>query len=148
MIVSHVSTPHRPTVQTVPAALRFWFADIQQPDVVAAIQAYTTQVEAPQLIQHELMAAEALKDSSLQITASGAAQEVVAAIQVDDGTKLELSIQMPTCFPLQPAEVLPLPNAARVVSSPEQSVVCQDCLLWLRDNKCRLFLFFNISFSS
>ena len=92
-------------VQAVPGAVRLWFAGVSPPAVCAALERYVTAVEAPHRIAAEVAAAEALREPALEISACGRAQEVVAAIEVDDDFMLQLSIRMPACYPLHTAEV-------------------------------------------
>jgi hypothetical protein len=92
-------------VQAVPTSVRAWFKGLTDRHLAAAVNAYTTAVEADLLIHEEMRAAEALKDSSLAIKASGRAHELVASMEVDEGIHLELLIQLPSNFPLDAAEV-------------------------------------------
>ena len=92
--------------------MRAWYSSVSGPynaraqrEARAALRAYTVRAESPQLIRREVTAAEALKDSTLAITASAGAHEVMAAVEVDEGAVVELIVQMPPCFPLEPAEV-------------------------------------------
>ena len=92
-------------MQAVPAAVRMWFNGVSQPALTAALELYTTEVEAPLLIKQEAQAARALAARDMVVTASGKGQEIVAAIEVDEDASLELAIRMPPSYPLHPAEV-------------------------------------------
>jgi E3 ubiquitin-protein ligase listerin len=96
----------------IPASVRAWFGELRPPprgwsssEAKAALREYTARAESPHLARLEVAAAEALKDDTLQVAASGLAREMVASVEVDEGAVLELSIQLPACFPLEPAEV-------------------------------------------
>ena len=99
-------------LQTIPASVRAWFQDLRTAvpgftwnEVHRALRDFVARRLSPRLTQRETAAAVALKDGSLEVTASGAAREVVAAIEIDEGSALELSVRMPQEFPLAPAEV-------------------------------------------
>jgi hypothetical protein len=93
------------SIQAVPASVRAWFKGLSDRHVAAAVNAYTTALEASLLIHQEVRAAEALKDESLAIRASGNAHELVASMEVEEDIHLELLLRLPVNFPLEPAEV-------------------------------------------
>ena len=99
-------------LQVMPASVRGWYnamrlevPGLSTQSVKAAIRSYTALSESPQLVRSEIAAAEALKNPTLEIITSTAAQEIVAAVEVDEGSMLELSFHMPEAFPLQAAVV-------------------------------------------
>ena len=96
-------------LQVTPASVRSWYAALRDKELAAAVNAYTTANEAPALMRLEVTGAEALAraDSTLDIQASSGASEILAAVDVDEGAMIELSIRMPPSFPLLPAEVCP-----------------------------------------
>lgn len=94
-------------MQQIPAALRSWFSMLKDAQLAAAVEEYTRRRESPPLLQQDIRAAALVESGGMAITASGAAREVVAAMEVDDGVMLELAIRLPPCYPLQPAEARP-----------------------------------------
>lgn len=101
----NIGPRRRSCVQAVPANVRNWFASLDS-KLAAALEKYTALVESPLLLQQELAGAVALKneDGALEVRTSRAAREVYAAIEVDEGVTMRLTIQLPSCFPLRPAE--------------------------------------------
>ena len=92
-------------MQLLPVSVRSWFSNIKSQRTSSVLQEYTTEREAPPLLQSELHAAQKTTSPGMHITASSRQREVVASIEVDDGVSLDLAITLPACYPLQAAVV-------------------------------------------
>ena len=92
----------------------------------AHIQAYTTQRESPAIITQELAGVtsaawddesdddDADKDddedgpmTEFRVKTSLMQREAVAQLTVEEGSTLELALQLPSCWPLRPATIEP-----------------------------------------
>lgn len=126
-------------LQVTPASVRAWYADLRDKELAAAVHAYTTANEAPALMRGEVSSVEALaaRDATLDIKASSGASELVAAVDVDEGAMIELSIHMPPSFPLLPAEVRVFD--AHATASSLLAVVAERCTSPSRRRRLRAF---------
>ena len=76
------------------------------------VQAYTAEHESPALLQQEFYAVQAARPDlsgpdgleGFSIRANAASREVVAVLEIEEGSSLELAVKLPPASPLRPAE--------------------------------------------
>ncbi len=76
------------------------------------MQAYTAEHESPALLQQEFYAVQAARPDlsgpdgleGFSIRANAASREVVAVLEIEEGSSLELAVKLPPASPLRPAE--------------------------------------------
>ncbi|KAK9844274.1 hypothetical protein WJX74_000343 [Apatococcus lobatus] len=103
---------YRATLQALPASARSWFTDIKDKRLAASLEAYTAEQESPALLQQEFYAVQAARPDlsgpdgleGFSIRANAASREVVAVLEIEEGSSLELAVKLPPASPLRPAE--------------------------------------------
>ena len=93
------------------------------------VQAYTAEQESPALLQQEFYAVQAARPDlsgpdgleGFSIRANAGSREVLAVLEIEEGSSLELAVKLPLASPLRPAEA---ECRRRVRSSPCISYPC------------------------
>eukprot|EP00803_Ostreobium_quekettii_P005329 evm.model.scf_804.2 EVM.evm.TU.scf_804.2 scf_804:8274-25915(+) len=91
-----------------PASARTWFGDVRDKALAMAVKAYTEEQESPALIQREfdfVQSAAASADDTFKTRCVPGRGEVIATMEIEETSMLELVIKLPSCTPLKPAEV-------------------------------------------
>ena len=101
-------------LRSLPTGARCWFSGLRDKVFSSAVEGYTAARESPSLIAYELQQVQERNNSgassvgggegNFSVRAAEGGREVVAVLEVEDGAKLELSIFLPSCTPLRPAE--------------------------------------------
>lgn len=91
----------------LPVCVRLWFNDLTSKTVSQSIRNYTVICESPYLIERQLsvIPRESTAMFGMKIKSVPVKREVIAKMEIEEGTNVELVIKLPDCLPLKPITV-------------------------------------------
>jgi len=105
-------------LRLLPASARQWFGDLRSRERAAALERYTAAEHSPGMVATAIASMQGIGSSSLDgsaednggggsftVRANAAAREVVAVLEVEEGSTLELVVRLPPATPLKAPEV-------------------------------------------
>eukprot|EP00210_Caulerpa_lentillifera_P008150 g7784.t1 len=94
-------------VSILPVSVRLWFTGLNSKSISHSISYYTVICESPQLIEKHLslIPQDGTALCGMKVKSVPAKREVIAKMEVEEGTNVELVIKLPECLPLKPITV-------------------------------------------
>jgi hypothetical protein len=100
-------------LRSIPGLIRTWYSECQDRQLSSSLSSYTKSHFSPVLIKQELVqfrsaatsASESLSDDNFSLKVAPSVNEISASYTVDEQEGFEVSIRLPSEFPLRAAEV-------------------------------------------